>query len=410
MKIAYYDTKCANMFEHSVSADGNTYHLVSHDRQIRFREILVELGVDVRYTIDYTDPGVYIVHVNGSPWWWLVNCGNILTLLGEHVKEGMRSEKLQLVIDASVEGNSMVQNEPDLDNSLVYDGFKIMHDTCHDMDIPLKKITVVHGSFDTNQKYFDWCIKNQTLPLITFKYGCPFDDAPRQYIESEITEPLILSSLKAVDPKDYNSLNRIEKLSRYEHFYQLIHHNILDKGLVSGNIDNIDNYHTVRFCSAWDDEDFKETVKKHFPRCTDGKNLGMINPINDVPISTYKGSLLSVVTETHFVQPCQFISEKIFKPLAVGHPFLVLGTPGTLKILESIGYETDMLGFGTEYDEIEDPRERFKAVHNILKKWCDMPIHKKHQKIQDSMDKIKYNFNKYRELNFRKKSINDIFE
>jgi hypothetical protein len=410
MKIAYYDTNVANMFEHSVGPDGNTYHLVPHDRQIRFREILVELGVDVRYTIDYTDPGVYIVHVNGAPWWWLIKCGNILEVLGEHVKEGMRAGLLQLVIDASLEGNSMIQEKPDLDNSLVYNGFEIMHETCQRMDIPLHKVTVLHGSFDTNQKYYDWCLKTETPSLITFKYSCPWDDTPRQFMQSAIEEPLILSSLESKDPKDYNSLNRIEKLSRYEHFYQLIHYNILEKGLVSGNIDHIDRYHTVRFCSTWDDEDFRDTVKKHFPRCTDGKNLGMLNPVHDVPISTYKNSLLTFVTETHFVQPCQFISEKIFKPLAAGHPFLVLGTPGTLKILESIGYETDMLGFGTDYDEIEDPRERFKAVHHLLKKWCDYSLDKKRLKIRDSLEKIKYNFNRYRELDYRKKCINDIFE
>ena len=51
----------------------------------------------------------------------------------------------------------------------------------------------------------------------------------------------------------------------------------------------------------------------------------------------YRKTCFSIVTETHFSNDVLFVSEKIWKPMRYGHPFLVAGTPGTLSYIRQLG-------------------------------------------------------------------------
>ena len=59
----------------------------------------------------------------------------------------------------------------------------------------------------------------------------------------------------------------------------------------------------------------------------------------------YRKTCFSIVTETHFSNDVLFVSEKIWKPMRYGHPFLVAGTPGTLSYIHQLGFQT----FGAGY-------------------------------------------------------------
>lgn len=77
-------------------------------------------------------------------------------------------------------------------------------------------------------------------------------------------------------------------------------------------------------------------------------NKGNANDRLYVP-DWYAQTCFSLVAET-FIKPRLFVSEKIFKPLAYHHPFIVYGTPGSLAYLHSLGFET----FGHCIDESYD--------------------------------------------------------
>ena len=47
-----------------------------------------------------------------------------------------------------------------------------------------------------------------------------------------------------------------------------------------------------------------------------------------------------LTTETHVDNNVLFISEKTYKPISIGMPFMSLGNPGTLEYLRSKGFIT----------------------------------------------------------------------
>lgn len=60
------------------------------------------------------------------------------------------------------------------------------------------------------------------------------------------------------------------------------------------------------------------------------------------------------------------VSEKIFKPLAYRHPFIVAGSAHTLDYLEAQGFETFDTWFDQSYDRILNDRTRLAAVCNEI--------------------------------------------
>lgn len=64
--------------------------------------------------------------------------------------------------------------------------------------------------------------------------------------------------------------------------------------------------------------------------------------------------------------PELFITEKTYKPIAYKHPFMILGSPNTLKSLKSNGFETYDNLFDESYDSIEVFENRLDKVYNNI--------------------------------------------
>lgn len=91
----------------------------------------------------------------------------------------------------------------------------------------------------------------------------------------------------------------------------------------------------------------------------------------------YYNTLFSIVTETfagHTIteylpeQDVLWTTEKTWKPIAIGHPFMVLGSVGTMAYLRSQGYKTFDMLFDESYDNEYDMIKRIEMIcHNIDK-------------------------------------------
>ena len=57
-----------------------------------------------------------------------------------------------------------------------------------------------------------------------------------------------------------------------------------------------------------------------------------------------------------------FLSEKIYKPMAFKHPFIVFAQPGILKQLREYGYKTFHPFIDESYDDEKDDIKRFDMV------------------------------------------------
>jgi len=80
-----------------------------------------------------------------------------------------------------------------------------------------------------------------------------------------------------------------------------------------------------------------------------------------------------------------FISEKVFKPIRHGQPFVVFGTPYTLKTLRQLGYRTYDDHIDNSYDEIEDNTLRFKRVVDAVKQIKQRDLHRWYCSMIDDM-------------------------
>jgi nucleoside-diphosphate-sugar epimerase len=94
-----------------------------------------------------------------------------------------------------------------------------------------------------------------------------------------------------------------------------------------------------------------------------------INWANDMTVEDYIGTFISIVTESLTDKETLFLSEKIWKPLALGHPFMVLGNKGTLKYLKSLGFMTFDKWFDESYDDEPEMNIRAEIIANEIEKY-----------------------------------------
>ena len=80
----------------------------------------------------------------------------------------------------------------------------------------------------------------------------------------------------------------------------------------------------------------------------------------------YESTYFSIVAETEFSEYQQSITEKILKPIMHCHPFVVLGSPYSLKTLKSYGFKTFDKWWDESYDSDIDDWNRLKKVYNLI--------------------------------------------
>lgn len=92
----------------------------------------------------------------------------------------------------------------------------------------------------------------------------------------------------------------------------------------------------------------------------------------------YNNSYCHLVLETFFdadgSDGC-FISEKVFKPMRHGQPFIVFGTPHSLATLQQLGYKTFDEHIDNRYDAVEDNEQRFKLCVAAVEQVRNQDMH-----------------------------------
>jgi len=89
----------------------------------------------------------------------------------------------------------------------------------------------------------------------------------------------------------------------------------------------------------------------------------------------YQATKMEVVLETLFDDHRWHLTEKILRPIACGHPFILVSTPGSLRYLRSYGFKTFDDVIDESYDNIVDPLARLKAVVEVMKHLLSADAH-----------------------------------
>ena len=105
-------------------------------------------------------------------------------------------------------------------------------------------------------------------------------------------------------------------------------------------------------------------------------------------------SLLYLVTETVATGQRHHLTEKTFKPIAMGMPFIILGTQGSLKYLRSYGFRTFGDLWDESYDDEPDDAKRIEKIAQVLKMLDGLEEHR--QDIFESAHEIiEHNWNHF---------------
>ena len=93
----------------------------------------------------------------------------------------------------------------------------------------------------------------------------------------------------------------------------------------------------------------------------------------------YENTYFSVVTETTYFTnewyyPARFLSEKIFKPMAMKHPFILASVPKSLEILKSMGYKTFSPFINEDYDNELDDGKRMLMIVSEIERLCNFDM------------------------------------
>jgi hypothetical protein len=104
-------------------------------------------------------------------------------------------------------------------------------------------------------------------------------------------------------------------------------------------------------------------------------------------------SLIYHVTETVYTGRRLQLTEKSFKPIALGMPFVLSATAGSLAYLRSYGFRTFGEFWDESYDEETNDLIRAEKVAAVLKKLDDLSADEKQQLFQDCWHVIEHNWN-----------------
>jgi hypothetical protein len=100
----------------------------------------------------------------------------------------------------------------------------------------------------------------------------------------------------------------------------------------------------------------------------------------------YLDTYFHITSETSFVADSKhpFYSEKTFHPIVNLQPFIFVGNPYSLKQLQDFGFKTFHPYIDETYDQLEDPKERFKLIEKEIEKLSLLT----HQELHDLYYKL----------------------
>jgi len=380
------------------ATDVNLSH-IADIKQVRsldeLKKRLSESNFEFAQSTEYSQQGLYIIEVSKIPELWCAKTFpksfNLLLNIPSRVIKAAKSKKIRILILSIVEGDNFTSN--------TFDGFEHLHNTVRLLGLPKYSVIIVSGNLNASQQYTEWCKQRSKEEYIEFQEGIEWDG-------KESHPPS--TSVKIKDfCLPFNSLNRAHRNHRTEHLYFLAENKL--QGLISGGAwfatHTIDTpiYQTVEY------NHYKNILASNYPRTVDVEDLINQTPnlINNLEI--YENSQLTVVTESHFNQTGGlFITEKTFRPLLVGHPFMTLGQKGTLKKLRSWGFQADFDGIDQSYDDVNDDSERFAQFHQSLRTWCMLDTEIRRTAIYKWDNIIQHNFQNYKKSNFKKAMFDNV--
>mgnify|MGYP006087346941 CR=1 FL=1 len=131
----------------------------------------------------------------------------------------------------------------------------------------------------------------------------------------------------------------------------------------------------------------------------DGINPEITNPNWDPQVEKFHNSYLHIVTETNSGNEQLFFSEKAFKPIVHWQPFVILGNPGSIALLNEWGYNTFDGYIDQSYDKEQNTEIRVRKIHRAVSEFINKPAEELTKLMQEMRPQFEHNM-----INLRNRS------
>ena len=88
----------------------------------------------------------------------------------------------------------------------------------------------------------------------------------------------------------------------------------------------------------------------------------------------YIDTYFSLVTETVFTYPYSFRTEKIWKPIAIGHPWIAVANKGYYRDMHNLGFKTFGHLIDESFDNIDNNQQRIERIVEVVTDLCQQDL------------------------------------
>ena len=287
------------------------------------------------------------------------------TIVPKDVLDSVRDKKVFLVLDNGLEHFYECADS-------IYRDVVIKH------NIPAEQIVFL-SAVPTMHEHVAKLAKKLQLPEIKVDWFSLFEATGKHAGKQGV----VALPKKKRYTKKFLNLNRRWRLHRPLLITLLKSRNLLDQGYISfAPSDDGQNWETVypQLQRMYSNHKISKILEdniavKNLPAMyLDTEDLVTNRAIHEPSIADYYvETYFSIVNETTYHEQTPFLSEKIFKTIAMGHPFLIVTAPNSLQYLKELGYKTYAPFIDESYDTIIDDGDRMLAILDEVERLCSMP-------------------------------------
>lgn len=323
-----------------------------------------------------------------------------------HVIDAIRQQKLKLIIFFPFEGFDLY----------CHFWFEKLHILFVKYKLQNAKIFLIFGNLRIRDMYKEFLKKHYFDVKFLKIYGVDWfqTNYKEEYIESYKDK---FTNFDIEKNKIFLNYNGAIRSHRFSLVSELKRRNLESFGYVSftGRYYDGDLSHVYSACErVFNNSGTKEQldhiidyIDNWKPQYIDIKNLSSAND-RKFNIEHYNSTYFSLISET-LVDNTMFLTEKTYKAIAIGHPFIIYGCKGILKYLQDQGYKTFPELFDESYDDEDDELLRLNKILDNIQTFCHKSKEEQDYLYKKVIPKIQYNRNHF--LNKDTKIIyNSIFE
>jgi hypothetical protein len=262
-----------------------------------------------------------------------------------------------------------------------------LHELANLTNIHCNKFILINALCNNTEIYEEFCKSNNIIDKINV-YGLNIIE-PKYQLNMQGLSPIDIEFTDIEKKKTYLCFNRMVRPHRLILLSLILKKGLLDAGFYSYFPEAVfEGSPPIDFIFQTASTSLKKEVLAELKDIYSQNehlmplvlNINKDHNKNYVDKSDYnyfQNSLFSLVTETFFFEnkinnfmgkynfeegKGVYFSEKTFKPIIMGHPFILVARPKSLYYLKKLGYQTFSPYINEHYDDIENNGDRLLAI------------------------------------------------